>query len=78
VVIRLLCIRFISAFVVLLGLLLVSCIRSREAETAIKVGLIAPLSGYLAPSGEAIQRGMLLAIDMVNREGGILGRLLGV
>jgi ABC-type branched-subunit amino acid transport system substrate-binding protein len=61
-VIRLLCGRFLGACGVLLLLLLVSCTGSREAETSIKVGLIAPLSGYLAPSGEAIQRGMLLAI----------------
>jgi branched-chain amino acid transport system substrate-binding protein len=78
VVIRLSCVRFIGAFGVLLGLLLVSCTGSREAETAIKVGLIAPLSGYLAPSGEAIQRGMLLAIDEVNHGGGVLGRPLAL
>ena len=76
--IRLSWVRFIGAFDVLLGLLLVSCTGSREAETAIKVGLIAPLSGYRAPSGEAIQRGMLLAIDEVNREGGVLGRPLAL
>jgi branched-chain amino acid transport system substrate-binding protein len=78
VVIRLSSVRFTGAFGVLLGLLLASCIGSREAETAIKVGLIAPLSGYLAPQGEAIQRGMLLAIDEVNREGGMLGRPLAL
>jgi branched-chain amino acid transport system substrate-binding protein len=78
VVIRLSCVRFIGAFGVLPGLLLMSCTGSREAETAIKVGLIAPLSGYRAPSGEAIQRGMLLAIDEVNREGGVLGRPLAL
>jgi branched-chain amino acid transport system substrate-binding protein len=78
VVIRLSCVRFIGAFGVLLGLLLVSCTGSRDAETAIKVGLIAPLSGYRAPSGKAIQRGMLLAIDEVNREGGVLGRPLAL
>jgi branched-chain amino acid transport system substrate-binding protein len=78
VVIRLSCVRFIGAFGVLLGLLLVSCTGSREAETAIKVGLIAPFSGYLAPSGEAIHRGMLLAIDEVNRGGGVLGRPLAL
>jgi branched-chain amino acid transport system substrate-binding protein len=62
----------------LLVLLLVCCTGGRKAETSIKVGLIAPLSGYLAPSGEAIQRGMLLAIDEVNRGGGVLGRPLAL
>jgi branched-chain amino acid transport system substrate-binding protein len=77
-VIRLLSGRLLGACGVLLLLLLVSCTGSREAETSIKVGLIAPLSGYLAPSGEAIQHGMLLAIDEVNRSGGVLGRPLAL
>ena len=68
-VIRLLCGRFLGACGALLVLLLVCCTGGREAETPINVGLIAPLSGYLFPSGEAIQRGMLLAIDEVNRAG---------
>ena len=59
-----------------LGLLLVSCTGGREAETSVSVGLIAPLSGYPASSGEAIERGMLLAIDEVNRAGAVLGRPL--
>jgi branched-chain amino acid transport system substrate-binding protein len=42
--------------------------------TPINVGLIAPLSGGSGPSGEAIQRGMLLAMDEINRDGGLLGR----
>jgi branched-chain amino acid transport system substrate-binding protein len=71
-------IRLVGIAGVLLGLLLVSCTKGREADTAINVGLIAPLSGYLAPSGEAIQRGMLLAMDEVNREGGVLGRRLAL
>lgn len=40
------------------------------------MGLIAPLSGNLSSSGTAIQRGMLLAMDEVNRDGGVLGRQL--
>lgn len=42
----------------------------------INVGLIAPLSGPSAASGEAIQRGMLLAMDEINLAGGVLGRPL--
>lgn len=42
------------------------------------IGLIAPLSGGSAASGEAIQRGMLLALDEVNRAGGVLGRPLSL
>jgi len=78
VVIRFWYVRCLGASGVLLGLLVMSCTGSHEAASSIKVGLIAPLSGYLAPSGEAIQRGMLLAIDEVNREGGVLGRPLAI
>jgi Periplasmic binding protein len=45
---------------------------------SVKIGLIAPLSGPLASTGEAIQRGMLLAMDEVNRGGGVLGRPLAL
>lgn len=44
----------------------------------IKIGLVAPLSGPLAASGQAIQRGMLVAIEEANRERGVLGRQLAV
>ncbi len=50
----------------------------RGAPAPIAVGLVAPLSGPSAASGEAIQRGMLLAIDEVNRDGGVLGRPLAL
>jgi branched-chain amino acid transport system substrate-binding protein len=60
----------------LFSLCLVACQGSTPAAPPIKVGLIAPLSGALAVSGEAIQRGMLLAIDEVARQGGVLGRPL--
>lgn len=47
-------------------------------QQPITVGLIAPLSGPLAASGWAIQRGMLLAMDEINRAGGVLGRPLAL
>jgi branched-chain amino acid transport system substrate-binding protein len=67
---------------VLLGGLLVAqlggCARSAPAGAPVKVGLVAPLSGPSGASGEAIQRGMLLAADEVNAAGGVLGRPLAV
>ena len=57
------------------GLMLIGCGQT-QAEPPIKVGLIAPLSGPLAASGEAIQRGILLAMDEINAQGGVLGRPL--
>ena len=59
-------------------IILTACQPAKPTGAPIKIGLIAPLSGPLAASGEAVQRGMLLAIDEVNREGGALGRPLAV
>jgi len=58
----------------LLSLFIAACQERPPTEPPLKIGLIAPISGGLAASGEAIRRGMLLALDEVNREGGVLGR----
>jgi branched-chain amino acid transport system substrate-binding protein len=44
------------------------------AAEPIKIGLIASLSGDVAKSGEAIIRGLTIAIDEINAKGGLLGR----
>lgn len=46
------------------------------AQETIKLGLVAALSGQSAKSGEAITRGLSLAIDEINAKGGILGKKL--
>ena len=46
---------------------------SALAAESIKVGLVAALSGPSAQSGEAITRGLQLAIDEINAKGGLLG-----
>lgn len=47
------------------------------AEEPVKLGLVAALSGPSAQSGEAITRGMTIAIDEINATGGILdGRMI--
>jgi len=43
------------------------------AADTIKIGLVTALSGQSALAGEAITRGMQLAIDEVNAKGGLLG-----
>ena len=43
------------------------------AQEAIKIGQVAALSGASAQSGEAITRGLTLAIDEINAKGGLLG-----
>jgi branched-chain amino acid transport system substrate-binding protein len=40
----------------------------------IKIGLVTALSGQSARAGEAITRGLTVAIDEINAKGGILGR----
>ncbi len=47
-----------------------------SAEEPIKLGLVAALSGQSAKSGEAITRGIELALDKINGAGGVLGRSL--
>ena len=39
-----------------------------------KLGLVAAMSGQSAKSGEAIVRGLSLAIDEINAKGGVLGK----
>ncbi len=43
------------------------------ATDPIKIGQVAALSGASAQSGEAITRGLSLAIDEINATGGLLG-----
>jgi branched-chain amino acid transport system substrate-binding protein len=43
------------------------------AQEAIKIGLVTALSGQSALAGEAITRGLTVAIDEINAKGGLLG-----
>jgi branched-chain amino acid transport system substrate-binding protein len=45
-----------------------------SAQESVKVGLVAAMSGQSAKSGEAIVRGLSLAIDEINAKGGVLGK----
>ena len=44
------------------------------AQEPIKIGLVTALSGQSARAGEAITRGLTIAIDELNARGGVLGR----
>lgn len=65
---------YIKHGLVLLMASLVSLTGLVQAEETLKVGLVAALSGQSAKSGEAITRGLTIAIDEINSNGGILGR----
>jgi branched-chain amino acid transport system substrate-binding protein len=45
-----------------------------RAQGTIKFGLVAAMSGQSAKSGEAIMRGLSLALDELNAKGGVLGK----
>ena len=46
----------------------------RWRRSTIKFGLVAAMSGQSAKSGEAIVRGLSIAIDEINAKGGVLGK----
>ena len=55
------------------GAVLIYGVAAASAADPIKIGQIAALSGGSAQSGEAITRGLTLAIDEINAKGGLLG-----
>src|SRR2546423_15615558 len=60
---------FLSAILVATGLAAAPAL----AADPIKIGHVAALSGASAQSGEAITRGIQVAIDEINAKGGLLG-----
>jgi branched-chain amino acid transport system substrate-binding protein len=44
------------------------------ADDTLKLGLVAAMSGQSAKSGEAIVRGLSIAVDEINAKGGLLGK----
>jgi branched-chain amino acid transport system substrate-binding protein len=46
------------------------------AQDTLKVGLVAAMSGQSAKSGEAIVRGLTIALDEINAKSGVLGKKL--
>src|SRR6476661_3520966 len=71
--------RLLAASVLASGAAMASLLSLSSAAIAadpIKLGLITALSGQSARAGEAITRGMQIAIDEVNAKGGVMGRPL--
>jgi len=64
--------RFFLASSVLVAVALVFAPRA-QAQEVIKIGLVTALSGQSARAGEAITRGLTIAIDEINASGGLLG-----
>jgi branched-chain amino acid transport system substrate-binding protein len=57
-------------------LVLQACATGALQAQEIKLGLVAALTGQSAQSGEAITRGLTIAMDEINAKGGVLGRKL--
>jgi branched-chain amino acid transport system substrate-binding protein len=56
------------------ALVLTAAVPAFAADDTVKLGLVAAMSGQSAKSGEAIVRGLSLAIDEINAKGGLLGK----
>ena len=65
----------VVAFLVFVGMVIcLSTPSQARAEETVKLGFIAPMTGLFAGTGEPMSKGALLAVKMINEEGGILGR----
>src|SRR5262245_55011626 len=67
---------YVAALALVSALLLMSPVARLSAQfpsPPVKVGLAAAVSGGSAASGEAIRRGLVIAIDEINARGGVLG-----
>jgi len=64
--------RYFSRLIIALACALLPTTATLAQE--IKIGLVAALTGQSAQSGEAITRGLTIAIDELNAKGGIIGR----
>src|SRR4051812_31603871 len=56
----------------LLLLVALAAVVPAQAQEPIKIGLVTALSGQSARAGEAITRGLQVAIDEINAKGGLL------
>ena len=62
-----------GTWILVLGVMLGALAATAMAAEPLKVGLVAALSGQSAKSGEGITRGLTIAIDEINKRGGVLG-----
>lgn len=66
---------FLTAVLLLMALILTGCGEKTSTDT-IKIGSIHPLTGSMAYEGQAMVNAQRIAIDKINAEGGINGRML--
>lgn len=56
----------------------VACCSAYAADNAYKIGMLTSLSGYVANMGLGGRDGLMLAIDQINKKGGVNGRKIEV
>jgi branched-chain amino acid transport system substrate-binding protein len=66
--------RAIRALSVALAIVFAAGASSAQAQDSVKVGVIQPLSGPVAASGNYVRMGAEIARDWINAKGGVLGR----
>ena len=66
-------VRYVLGLLLAGALGLAACLPA-SAQEVLKLGLVAAMSGQSAKSGEAIVRGLSIAIDEINARGGLLGK----
>jgi branched-chain amino acid transport system substrate-binding protein len=57
-----------------LTIAIVCSLGAAEAAETIKIGLLAPLTGFAAADGLSVKNSVDLAVEKVNKEGGLLGK----
>ena len=65
----------LTALLLLLAVLLPGC-AGNKGEATIKIGSVHPLTGSMAYEGQAMVNAQKIAVDKINAEGGINGRML--
>jgi len=64
------CLRVFLIAVLALGL----CFGNAAAADTVKIGLLAPLTGFAAADGLSVLNSVKLAVERINKEGGVMGK----
>ncbi|HOR53741.1 MAG TPA: ABC transporter substrate-binding protein [Synergistales bacterium] len=63
-----------TVMLILALVLVFGAVGAASAADTIRIGLLAPLTGYAAADGLAVLQSVQLAVDQVNAKGGVLGK----
>jgi branched-chain amino acid transport system substrate-binding protein len=64
----------LTKLLLVFALISTSCLGAAEAAETIKIGLLAPLTGFAAADGASVKNSVDLAVEKVNQTGGLLGK----